>query len=1186
MYACLPQSKSEASGDSTEQNMSPEATGTSIEPQEATVSLPSSDQAPVTELDPDQTKETGASSSQLHMPSFDHGPKFKTISAEEKSFLLKLHQNLGHPHGQKLCSMLRQQGYSPRLCQAAMDLSCSVCQNTKEPKHQRPSTIKRELDFNDCIGIDGVVYTNLAGTNFHFYHIIDYGTNYQVACASPGKSSDDAIDKVLNGWLQWAGAPIEIHTDSGTEFTSKEFVTFLGQFNIKAIVTPPGAHWQIGKVERHGGILQEMLKKYEQEHPITSYTNLQTALSHCTSAKNALSQKQGYSPETLVFGKGSRIPASISSDEQLPSHLLADDDTQEGIRFREKLAYREAARRAFHCADNSSALRRAVLRRSCPHRGSYDRGTWVMLWRQTPTQRGWFGPARVIQQEGPHCLWCNHAGSLVKIAPEHVRPVSAMEAQHIPRALSPIAGIEGEDTQNANIREQAPATPPESQEDSNIIPQHVGTGNTSNSSEVQPDQEPSIPESQVSPASRQSIELPSDPGGHQDAASVPVPSEASDLSDELVCDSLLSVEDQVNWCQTQIDSEAVGWKAEFLFPQETMMKWDENSPATDLIMMTTTTKRDRTEVKMHQLSTEEQALFRQAKEKEITNWLNTGTVSKIFRDQLCPEQVMRCRWICVWKPLDADDLQTGSTENVRPGPKTHKPKARLVVLGYQDPQLDSIPRDSPTLGKQSKMLLLQAISSMGWTLKSFDIKAAFLQGKTQEDRVLGLEPVEELRKALKLQPNQICKLEKSAYGLIDAPYLWHKELDRTLRDLNFIPAPFDPCAYVLYKPGQSKISGVLGVHVDDGLGGGDQYFEEQISKLEAKFPFGSKKVGQFTFTGVEMNQQADKSIIMSQSKYVSKIEPIHMNASRRTCLTDEVTSEERHSLRALVGSLQYASINTRPDLSSRLSYIQSEINKATVQTLHDANRVLHEAKRYKDTCIRIQPIPIKDLRFLLFSDASFASAKSPESHTGMIILATHRDISENYQCPVSPLSWGCRKIQKVVTSTLSAETTSLQTSLDQLSWMRLYWAWIQNPQVNWKRPHEVFKSEPKPIQSTTALAQCLPRSVAVTDCKSLYDLVTRTAQPNCQEFRTQLQAKAIKDLLSEGIQLRWVHTGAQLADALTKVMQGTFLRYTLQRGMYQLNDELQVLKERADSRTRLRWLESGIPLMGDQQQEG
>lgn len=104
-----------------------------------------------------------------------------------------------------------------------------------------------------------------------------------------------------------------------------------------------------------------------------------------------------------------------------------------------------------------------------------------------------------------------------------------------------------------------------------------------------------------------------------------------------------------------------------------------------------------------------------------------------------------------------------------------------------------------------------------------------MQGKTQEDRFLGLEPVEELS-VLNLKPNQICKLEKSAYGLIHA--LWRKELDKTLRELNFIPAPFDPCAYVLYKSGQKSLSGVLGIHVDDGLCGGDQYFEAQIAKFE------------------------------------------------------------------------------------------------------------------------------------------------------------------------------------------------------------------------------------------------------------------------------------------------------------------------------------------------------------------
>lgn len=45
----------------------------------------------------------------------------------------------------------------------------------------------------------------------------------------------------------------------------------------------------------------------------------------------------------------------------------------------------------------------------------------------------------------------------------------------------------------------------------------------------------------------------------------------------------------------------------------------------------------------------------------------------------------------------------------------------------------------------------------------------------------------------------------------------------------------------------SKIHGILGVHVDDGLGGGDQIFKETIAKLEARFPFGNKRQGSFIY---------------------------------------------------------------------------------------------------------------------------------------------------------------------------------------------------------------------------------------------------------------------------------------------------------------------------------------------------
>ena len=63
-------------------------------------------------------------------------------------------------------------------------------------------------------------------------------------------------------------------------------------------------------------------------------------------------------------------------------------------------------------------------------------------------------------------------------------------------------------------------------------------------------------------------------------------------------------------------------------------------------------------------------------------------------------------------------------------------------------------------------------------------------------------------------------------------------------------------------------------------------------------------------------------------------------------------------------------------------------------------------------------------------------------------------------------------------------------------------------------------------------------------------------------------------MLDEGVHLHWVHSGAQLADALTKDMECTFLRQTLKLGKYKLYDQEQILKVRANARNRLKWLQS------------
>ena len=982
-------------------------------------------------------------------------------------------------------------------------------------------------------------------------------------------------------WFSWAGAPSEMIVDAAFEFNSDEFSAFAQMHNIRVTTISTEAPYQNGKAERHGSILKTMLSKYEAEHPITSYRELQEAIWWCVQAKNACSLKRGYAPEVLVLGKHTRIPGAVCSDELLPAHMLSESETAQGLQFRKQLACRESARRAYHAADNDSALRRALLRRSRPGSKAYQPGEWVMVWRPGKGNLAgvWSGPMKIVVQENQQTIWTTVASKLFRSSPEHVRPVTASEARDIPMSanepsVSIIAqqipqGAQQGISRAIDTSSNIPHNPPSINNQELPVTNNPPTMND-NISIGQPDVEPEVPSNYHPESTASEMELPpsedantpqqdAEPTIIDPAISTPVP---NDGDDDLVCDSLICHD--VDPC-LMMEQDDLAWRLEINVTNHEIEAWKQEENPHDMAFVVSAAKKQRSEVRMSTLTPKEKEAFQKAKETEVENWIKTGTISKILREKIPYDQILRCRWILTWKNVDTEDPQKKSLQ---------KAKARLVILGYLDPQLEELPRDSPTLGRISKMILLQYIASRGWDLRSFDIKAAFLQGKTQGDRILAIEPVQELIDAMKLKSNEICKLEKGAYGLVDAPYLWFVAISEELQKLGFRPSPFDPCMYILKHPRLNTVEGVLGLHVDDGICGGTSYFTSVLDKLEQKYPFGSKKMKQFTFTGIEMQQLPDYSIHMSQSKYIRAINPIPIKSERKKSPNAGVTEEERQELRALIGSLQYASVHTRPDLASRLSNLQSQINKSTVETLINANQTLHEAKKHHDTTIKIQSIPIADFRFLAFSDASFASKTNPNSHTGMLIMGTHKNIEKNISCPVSPLAWGCKKIQRVVTSTLAAETVSLNSVLDQLSWMRLFWAWINDDNTNWKRPSQTLKNLPSTISTATFKAQTMTDSITATDCKSLYDLVTRTAMPSCSEYRTQLNARSIKDYLSEGVSLRWVHSGAQLADGLTKVMENTFLRETLQYGFYKLHDETEVLRDRATTRNRLKWLRS------------
>lgn len=424
----------------------------------------------------------------------------------------------------------------------------------------------------------------------------------------------------------------------------------------------------------------------------------------------------------------------------------------EGVRFRSELARREQARKAFVEVDNNQVMRRAILQRSRPPRQSYEKGQWVMMWRKRGENQGqWIGPAQVIVQEGPQVTWTNMGTRLYRIAPEHLRPLSAFEEQKranrgeesshtmpIGQGVTQFQDLIG--TQNVNPGTEGNGHLPEENIEPGIqteaVPQDETQdiiGDTGESNGDQPDQEPSV--------SSVPSEVTGLPETTLDPTVIPVPDSDSDA---------LFMEEEMCFSCTQNQE----WKFEVEITQRDIERWREEERPSEMAFIVSAARKQRAEVKLTDLTWEDQKLFEEAKTKEIDSWIDTETIAKVLRHKIPKENIMRCRWILTWKPIDEDSSEISKSKS---HPK-HKPKARLVVLGFQDPMVDSIPRDSPTLTKLSRMMILQLAASNRWTIGSFDIKTAFLRGKEDSDRILGIEPPSELRERLRVGHHEVLQL--------------------------------------------------------------------------------------------------------------------------------------------------------------------------------------------------------------------------------------------------------------------------------------------------------------------------------------------------------------------------------------------------------------------------------------------
>ena len=113
------------------------------------------------------------------------------------------------------------------------------------------------------------------------------------------------------------------------------------------------SHWQLGKVERHGGWFRSILKRVLDEVQPTSEEECRTCIAQTQLAKNALLTQAG----------NPRIPTDLLQDQP---HVAASDAAEADPLLRRGSEVRQAARKAVLQCQDDRALKAALRARPRP----------------------------------------------------------------------------------------------------------------------------------------------------------------------------------------------------------------------------------------------------------------------------------------------------------------------------------------------------------------------------------------------------------------------------------------------------------------------------------------------------------------------------------------------------------------------------------------------------------------------------------------------------------------------------------------------------------------------------------------------------------------------------------------------------------------------------------------------------
>lgn len=362
---------------------------------------------------------------------------------------------------------------------------------------------------------------------------------------------------------------------------------------------------------------------------------------------------------------------------------------------------------------------------------------------------------------------------------------------------------------------------------------------------------------------------------------------------------------------------------------------------------------------------------------------------------------------------------------------------------------------------------------------------------------------------------KVLKLKKCIYGLKQAGRNWNDTLNNVLKSAGLKQESVDKCLYTHFNNGKTTL--VL-LYVDDiAIASNDDYYVEKL-KRELGSKFVMKDLGTIkNFLGLKIEQDDYKITISQENIILETIKKYGMESCKSVKTPVESTGViyqddleplgKDYPYRAVIGSLNYIALVSRPDISYATNILSRKLEKPTIKDWRAAKRVLRYLKgtsNYKICYNKSQDINIK-----MFTDSDFAGNDDRKSTSGFIALLNN-----------APITWYSRRQQVVALSTMEAEYVALASATQE----GLYLQQVLNA-MNIKFTMKV----------------CV-------DNQSCLSFASNGKVPGRNAKHISIKFHFIKDLVEKGkLSLEYVASEDNVADIFTKVLANQKMQMALKK---------------------------------------